>query len=200
MSNVDQEAMLDALRTERNRFFAFAFAAADLVLEVGADGAIAYAAGAGRELLGVKVEQPRGKNFFSLLNVDDRAAVHATLTAVDVGARSIPLSTHTVDDEGSARDLDLRAYRPTGTSGAIFVTIRRGNSSDKLAPASRALRGPAAVPDVARFARAVSRRIGTVQAGDTPLALTLIALDNFAESGGEKSWPLMSTVADLARL
>lgn len=49
---INNESMLENSRTERNRFVAFRFAASDLVLEVGCDGAIAYAAAIGHGLGG----------------------------------------------------------------------------------------------------------------------------------------------------
>ena len=87
MSTVAEAPMLEALRRERNRFVAFAFAAADLVLEVGPDGAIDYAAGAGKDVLGIDTGRLIGVDFFGLLAAmseamdrDDAEALQAVLS------------------------------------------------------------------------------------------------------------------------
>ena len=204
MPTTDQDSMLETLRAERNRFFAFAFAAADLVLEIDAIGTVTFAAGAGRELLGSDVEQLQGMNFYRLLSADDRLAIHAALAAVELGARSSTLSAHALDGEGPGRRLDLRAYRPADANGSIFLTFRDRGAGDDPAMTSHLVRNMAGEPDLNRFARAVARRMSTVQIGDAPLALTLIALNSTAATtaapDGEAARPLMSAIADLLRL
>ena len=201
--NADNDAMLEALRSERNRFVAFAFAASDLVLEVDRTGAIAYAAGAAQDLFGLDADRLNGKSFFGLLTPDDRAAVCAALEAVGIGALSLPLTARVLRDDGRLRGLSLRAYRLPEAGDGIFVSIRRGGLSEIVNPSPPTTHDAICAPQTAVFSQAVSRRIAAARASNTPLALTLIDMDGLTSEAGSPTGAakqqLMSGVADLLR-
>jgi PAS domain S-box-containing protein len=199
----DNESMLVALRAERNRFVAFAFAASDLVLEVGRDGVITYAAGASNELFGVDADQLHGESFFGLLAPDDRASVRSAFEAVGAGTRSLPLAARVIGQDGRVHGLSLRAYRLPETGDGVFVSIRRGNESENNAPTLRFLRDQTGVLETEGFSQVVSRRLAAARAGDTPLALTLIDMDGASGDAGKPAGAiepqLMREVANLLR-
>jgi len=56
-------AALKAAHTERNRFIAFAFAVAELVVEINENGYILFAAGATESMFGMANDKLTGKNF-----------------------------------------------------------------------------------------------------------------------------------------
>lgn len=63
---------LEHLKTERDRFVAFAFASADILLELDERGIIVFADGATSAMLGQKPEQLTGQRFFDLVYPEDQ--------------------------------------------------------------------------------------------------------------------------------
>ncbi len=78
---------LETLKGERDRFVAFAFASADLLLELNAKGEIAYADGATIGLLGVKSDELLGRSFVSLVHDSDIKLAHEILQDAEQIAR-----------------------------------------------------------------------------------------------------------------
>jgi EAL domain-containing protein (putative c-di-GMP-specific phosphodiesterase class I) len=78
------------LRRERDRFVAFAFAAADLLIETDAAGVIVYAAGAAQRLAGCDAADLPGRRFAELLHADDRAVYRLLAQSMRHGGRLVP--------------------------------------------------------------------------------------------------------------
>ncbi len=90
------------LRNERDRFVGFAFAAADLLLEVSPEGDILFAAGAARVLTGAEADQLIGKSFASLIVSRDRAIADLTLRRAREEGRIEPVNFAFVGPGGEA--------------------------------------------------------------------------------------------------
>ena len=78
-------------RQERDRFVAFAFAAADLLVEVDGEGKICFAAGALKSLTHHDAAALQGKLFFDLLCEADRALAKVLLSSLKDGGRLSPI-------------------------------------------------------------------------------------------------------------
>lgn len=70
---------VEALRSERDRFVAFSFASADILIELDDDGVILFMDGAVSGLLGKKAEAFAGSRFLDLVHPDDSAAANSML-------------------------------------------------------------------------------------------------------------------------
>lgn len=81
----------DSIRAERDRFVAFAFAAADLLLEVDGAGKITFAAGALKSLTNRDAGALMGRAFTELLAESDRALVKVLLASMKDGGRLSPI-------------------------------------------------------------------------------------------------------------
>ncbi len=81
----------DPIRAERDRFVAFAFAAADLLLEVDENGKITFAAGALKALTQRDAGALSGRAFTELLADSDRALVKVLLASLKDGGRLSPI-------------------------------------------------------------------------------------------------------------
>jgi EAL domain-containing protein (putative c-di-GMP-specific phosphodiesterase class I)/GGDEF domain-containing protein len=81
----------DATRAERDRFVAFAFAAADLLLEVDEAGKITFAAGALKSLTHRDAGALMGRPFTELLADSDRSLVKVLLASLKDGGRLSPI-------------------------------------------------------------------------------------------------------------
>jgi len=75
---------------ERERYVAFAFAAADLLVEASLDGEIAFAAGAFRVRFGVPAESFQGQSVFALIAPGDRGSLQAALSLMPERGRLSP--------------------------------------------------------------------------------------------------------------
>ncbi|WP_374634099.1 EAL domain-containing protein [Ferrovibrio sp.] len=80
------------MRDERDRFVAFAFSAADLLMEVGEDGGIVYATGAARQLFGCDTDDLIGRQLGPLIDGQDRQFLLNLLASLTVGARIEPVT------------------------------------------------------------------------------------------------------------
>lgn len=81
----------EQLREQRDRFLAFAFAASDLLLEVGDDSLIRYAVGATNQLLGGPPKAVIGQGWLDLFAEEDRPLLVAKIGALTPGKRCGPI-------------------------------------------------------------------------------------------------------------
>lgn len=82
---------------DRERFIAFAFAAAELLVEVGADGRVVFAAGAFRQRLGREPESLVGRLPSEILAPEDRDAFAAAMALLPTRGR-LPPSAYALND------------------------------------------------------------------------------------------------------
>ena len=80
------------LRLERDRFIAFAFAGADVLLELDTGHRVGYAAGATRTLFGAAADDLLGDCLFDRLAAEECDRLRAALTALAAGNRLAPLA------------------------------------------------------------------------------------------------------------
>ncbi len=88
------------MRAERDRFVAFAFSAADLMLEVAAEGQVIFASGAARLLTGQDPEALIGKPFAGLVDEVDRHFILNLLANLTVGSRIEPVTIRLLGADG----------------------------------------------------------------------------------------------------
>ena len=81
----------EALRAQRDRFLAFAFAASDLLLEIDDDSLIRYALGATTQLIGGPAEDFIGTGWLDLFLPEDRPILVAKIGALSAGKRCGPV-------------------------------------------------------------------------------------------------------------
>jgi EAL domain-containing protein (putative c-di-GMP-specific phosphodiesterase class I) len=85
-------ASLESLRVERDRFVAFSFAAADLLIEVDGTGAVRYAAGAAQRLCGCPAESLEGRSVYDLVAAEDRALCRTLVRSIERGGVLKPVA------------------------------------------------------------------------------------------------------------
>lgn len=79
-----------ALRGERDRFVGFAFAAADLLIEIDDGDRILYAAGAAHRLCGCDADALPGRQLLDFIEADDRPMVRSLIRSIRLGGRFVP--------------------------------------------------------------------------------------------------------------
>jgi EAL domain-containing protein (putative c-di-GMP-specific phosphodiesterase class I) len=164
-------AATQKLRLERDRYVAFAFAAAELLLEVDNEGAIRFAAGAARALSGRDPETLLGRPFEELLAAEDRPLFAALSASVAHGGRFVPIG--------------VRLAHP-GTPPAVLGGTRLPSEPDTLfltlTTTTTSLADPADAPVFLSkddfTARALARALADPHAD---LKLTLVAVGGLDE-------------------
>lgn len=111
-----------AIQVQRDRFLAFAFAAADLLLELDEAGRIAYASGATMQLLCRTPDDLRGEAFLNLVAPLDRAMVAVALRRMTAGTR---LQTLNVALQGGPQGVRawVNGYRLPLAEGPAYIAL-----------------------------------------------------------------------------
>ncbi|HUN49924.1 MAG TPA: EAL domain-containing protein [Candidatus Sulfotelmatobacter sp.] len=116
------------LRTERDRFLAFAFAAADALIELDAEGQIRYAAGATRALLASAPDDLIGRPIMDLLTLADRAAFRSALQEAGRGGRFAPIVLNFLN---GSRALQVSGSTLPEHPGVLFLALRTQTGSNE---------------------------------------------------------------------
>jgi EAL domain-containing protein (putative c-di-GMP-specific phosphodiesterase class I) len=116
------DTILGAVRSQRDRFVGFAFAAADLLLEVTFDGLIAFVAGAAQNLYGRNTEHLVGTPFLDLVEPSDRAIAAALVGSLDRGGRFSPVILHLTCD-GTPQPVVFGGCGLPNKSNSVFLSL-----------------------------------------------------------------------------
>lgn len=143
----------------RDRFVGFAFAAADLLAEVGPDGRIVFATGAFRERFGQDAEQFTGRLFHDLIAPEDRSGLEIGLSLLAARGRLTPIGLRLNTPERP--EVALSGLRLPHRSGVAWLTMARMPST----PPNDA----AALADMPLFREALAVRLLAEQPCDVGL-------------------------------
>jgi EAL domain-containing protein (putative c-di-GMP-specific phosphodiesterase class I)/GGDEF domain-containing protein len=111
------------LRLERDRHVAFAFAAADLLIEVSNDGKIIAAAGAAQAILGVSIPGLTGKPILDFVAAADRPLARRLLKHVHAQLRIDPVVVELVRGDGVATSTLFGACRLPDRNDSVFLSV-----------------------------------------------------------------------------
>ncbi len=171
------------LRSERDRFVAFAFAAADLLIEASAEGRILFCTGAAQVLTGKAPNALLGGNVATLLVPADRALL-ARLLRQAANGRVGPMVLH-LDGTGIA--VSLSAYQLPGKNPpSIHIAIARAVAG-AVEPTTGKTDTATGLRDGEGFVSAALAALkpGPEGAGNTELTLLrLDGLDALRQRGG----------------
>ena len=166
-----------ALRLERDRFVAFAFAAADLLMEVDAEGRVHYAMGAAKSLTGLDTKALEGTAFREIVAAADRGLAARMVGELKPGGRLTPLGINLAQGRGMAI---LGACRLPAGDGRCYVTL--GMARLPFAAAAQATKRDPATGLVAGedFAKLVGNCMTAGREAGQDLKLTLLELPGLA--------------------
>lgn len=111
--------------SETHRLLGFAFASADLLVEVAADGTVAFAVGAGDLLAGQGEAGLMGRPWTSLVHDADHALAQALFDGLEPGARAGPVVVRLRAGSAEPRPASLTAIRLPQNGGAVSCTLSR---------------------------------------------------------------------------
>lgn len=172
------------LRLERDRHVAFAFAGADLLIEVAPDGTVLAASGAANAVLGVDVPDLVGRRLPSLFAQLDQPFVRQFLKQVNALYRTDPAVVSVARADGSSARVLLGGCRLPGRGKSFFLSMVI--VPDALAGTSQP-RDEATGLLTADALRTAAQRIPDERANALPTELQLVRLDGL--SGAARQLP-----------
>ncbi|MDP3175714.1 MAG: EAL domain-containing protein [Phenylobacterium sp.] len=158
-----------------HRLLGFAFAGADLLLEIGPSGSIDLAVGASEALSGSAETQLVGRPLRDFIDARDQPMVDALFDALQAGARAGPVLVELKSAAGAEpRAATLRACRLPQNGGATSCTLSRAG---KPAP-----RNQSGLHDKAGFETLAATLFETARATGVELELALVEMAGFAQA------------------
>ncbi|WP_421932553.1 EAL domain-containing protein [Phenylobacterium sp.] len=112
-----------------HRLLGFAFANADLLLEIASDGQIAFAIGASEALSGSQETALVGRAWRDFIDPRDRGMVQALLDGLCEGQRGGPLVVSLASNGKGERAAAMSTFRLPGNDGAVSCTFSRAAPS-----------------------------------------------------------------------
>ncbi|WP_332768533.1 EAL domain-containing protein [Phenylobacterium sp.] len=148
------------------RLLGFAFASADLLLEITAEGRIGFAIGASEALSGSAETALVGRAWRDFIDPRDRPMVEALLGGLNEGGRGGPVVVTLAGSAGaSERGASFTAFRMPGNEGAISCAFSRA--------AAKVMHG---LHDKSSFETATAALIETAKATGQELEMALVEL------------------------
>ncbi|MDP6351150.1 MAG: EAL domain-containing protein [Alphaproteobacteria bacterium] len=179
MPSTSERSTVEQLRAERDRFVAFAFSAADMLLELDDQSRVVYAVGATAAMAGHPPERLVGMNILDLIAVADHAFVGELLAQAGRGKRIEPVLVQFADGHGDSGQLVMSGYRMSDLSDHYFLSFRTGRPLASQA-ARDAKRDPdSGLVDAESFLGLVGEAATGDPDGDQESNVTLVSLDGY---------------------
>tara|TARA_B100001123_G_scaffold451007_1_gene625915 strand:+ start:3323 stop:5053 length:1731 start_codon:yes stop_codon:yes gene_type:complete len=115
--------LADELRKERDRFVAFSFAFADIVLEMDLDGTILFVDGATNGLLGREAESLNSQCFFSLMDTEEGNQLRSQLENLKQAYRLDKQEIHLKNQYQDSIPFLLSGFRLSQLHPHIYLTL-----------------------------------------------------------------------------
>lgn len=188
---VGEVEKLAAFKLDRDRFVAYAFAAAHLFLEIDQDGEISHATGAANGLVGSSVEALVGRSFFDFVTSRDKQYFTEILKRLNQHGRIEPRLIHLQSRSGKELELLMGGFLMPSDVNHLFLSFTVPPKMSVQATANDdGNRNP--VPneegllDRRQFNKAAVDRLTAAERLDMDSQLTLLVvegLDQLAKSG-----------------
>lgn len=195
------ETCMTTLRTERNRFVAFAFAWPDLLFELDGAGRILHATGALETIVGRSAAQLSGTDFLALVAPASRASARALLAAAVRRERLDGATITLLGPGGTTVPVAFAGHGLPELGGHVFVGLRREAAPREAAKPER--RDVASgLLDSKAFVDGVCRQLSEFSAADNKAAqLSLIRLSGIEglQSDPAVGEPLMRSLGGTLR-
>jgi EAL domain-containing protein (putative c-di-GMP-specific phosphodiesterase class I)/GGDEF domain-containing protein len=173
---------VESLRRERDRFVALAFCAADLLLEINAEGRITFAAGATQSLVGKPPESLSGTLFLDLMARQDRPLMAEFLRGMTPGSRLDPVPIRLAAGDKATPPMSLTGYHLPDLPGCFFFALRLGAAVSVVDRAATLDRDPASgLLNRESFAEIASEQMREAEKRGESLKLTMLRTQNLPQ-------------------
>src|SRR5690606_33328201 len=128
--------LVDRLKSERDRFVAFAFASADILMEIDKDGYIRFAEGAIMKLLNKNPAELTGEKFEDFVHDDDKDLM-AYFLGPQAKARIDNINVRLKTKTGTSFPFLMSGYRISELQGHFYLTFSKFRTDMNLSDISR---------------------------------------------------------------
>src|SRR5262245_43246962 len=201
-------SITDKLREERDRFVGFAFANADLLLELDGESRVLWAGGAVKSILDVDIDGIIGKPFTKILADHDSVLMTASLRALGPGRRrrglSFTLQSSAAEPE-LQRTVEACIYRALDPKDERFyLSIVRAQIGIAAPGATRQRDRVTGLLEAVEFTQSATHAIQVARQSGKAACLTLIEICGEAELekllGSERSEALLGEIGAQLKL
>jgi EAL domain-containing protein (putative c-di-GMP-specific phosphodiesterase class I)/GGDEF domain-containing protein len=187
------------LRSERDRFVAFAFSAADAFLELDHDNKVIYAVGATQWLAGVGPEKLIDLSFLSMITKEDRLLVEASLATAKRQGRFGPVNMRVLKtDSDPMRVAVFGTSLPTHQGHTFLALAAQRLVSTAQVPDEAALDPETGLLNKDAFSDVANEALKAGKAAGMNYNMTLIDLDgidDLKEKLGEAGEDLLNDIS-----
>jgi EAL domain-containing protein (putative c-di-GMP-specific phosphodiesterase class I) len=156
-----------------HRLLGFAFASADLLLEITSEGRIAVALGASETISGNLEQALIGKPWRLFVDAADHPMLEALFEGLELGQRGGPVTVRLASEDGVARAASVCAFRLPENEDALSCALSLADP-DAAPPAGELV-------DRRQFEELTSALLQTAQATGSSLELALIELSGLGD-------------------
>ena len=198
----------DRLREERDRFVGFAFANADLLLELDSGSKVLWVGGAVKSILDVEADALIGKPFTKILADQDRALLSASLRSLGPGQRrrglklALQLSATEPDLQRTIEACIYRAFEKSDER--FFLSIVRAQITAAEQGVPRQRDRATGLLEAVEFTQAATDAVNLARKSGKAACLTLIEICGEAELknmlGAERSEALLGEIGAQLKL
>ncbi len=128
----DQANMVTNLRSDRDRFVAFAFASADALVELDDNRCITYAVGAVHWLAGKSADALIGTPFIELITKEDQAILKAAYSTAVKQSRSGPIEVNLLGAGSKTQRVTLFASHLPDRANRLFLALSARRAAPQL--------------------------------------------------------------------
>jgi EAL domain-containing protein (putative c-di-GMP-specific phosphodiesterase class I) len=199
---VDRNA--DAVRQDRDRFIGFAFASADLLLELTGDLRVSWAGGAALSLLGLDSDKAIGQPLGAFVSPLDAALAAAAIRGLKPGGRHKDLMVHLRRPDGGTAPVAISVYQSLNPRQAqYFLAVARRPAAANEANASARCDRTTGLVEAVEFAQTTAHALRSAREAGQSARLTLVQICGEAELhrllGEERSRALLSEIGTQLR-
>lgn len=173
---------LSVLQAQRDRFLAFSFAAADLLLEIDSVDGIVYASGATVKLLGRDAGDLQGSSFLDVIAQADQGLVHAAVKAMSGGMRLQTLNVALANKAATTRAW-MNGYRLPMADGRAYIAMSTQDRFTQRPVHDGKRDAQSGLLDADALGAALAHAVQAGQAGSGGDVLTLLEVDGLDQLG-----------------
>jgi EAL domain-containing protein (putative c-di-GMP-specific phosphodiesterase class I) len=178
----------DQIKKQRDRFLAFAFASADLFMEVSEDGTVLFALGAARTLTGINDKNIIGQTWLSIFSESDKPTLLSMKDKAKAGKRAGPYLVTLDEMLGGGKKAIVTGIKMPNSKN-YYITL--GFSNVLMASVAERVSTSAELLDKDSFVRASQDAINLARSLGQEIDVTLLDIANASESRekfGEEVW------------
>ncbi len=190
------------LKLQRDRFLAFAFAGADLLIEIDARGAILYTSGATKFFTGHTDTSLHKKDFRNIFATEDLPIIESMQKKARASGRHGPylVTIKNPVEAGSGTRVFVSGFS-MDESGALYLSVSKGDGLLRIMGFERDGSKPPQIAGAADFENMISKKIPELIASGTNADVTLLELAGLKNQRGKldsNNWSsFMNEIAEI---